>query len=189
MKVKDLVGQKFGRLKVIRREGSTKEGRAQWLCKCECGREIVVGGTLLRRGFTKSCGCYRSELMKVKRSKYVAYKGEWITQSQLAEKLGLAASTITQRRQLSGKREDWYRKKKETRRWRGRAVVCVVYNGQKMTLKELSQVTGIPDSTLRYRYRTGVRGRMLIRETGTSKARKEKHAVEETIEIREYQRR
>ena len=35
--VKDLTGKKFGRLYVIGRAGSTKDGRAKWLCKCGCG--------------------------------------------------------------------------------------------------------------------------------------------------------
>lgn len=56
-KVKDLTGQTFGRLKVLERAGSNKNGRALWLCKCDCGKIIVKTGKLLLNGHCKSCGC------------------------------------------------------------------------------------------------------------------------------------
>ena len=31
-----------------------------WLCKCECGEEVLVKGTNLRNGGTTSCGCIKS---------------------------------------------------------------------------------------------------------------------------------
>lgn len=34
---------------------------AQWLCVCECGNNIVVTGSDLRRGHTISCGCLKKE--------------------------------------------------------------------------------------------------------------------------------
>ncbi len=33
----------------------------QYLCQCECGRELKVLGIHLRSGHTKSCGCFRKE--------------------------------------------------------------------------------------------------------------------------------
>lgn len=62
--VKDITGLKFGRLTVIKRYGSNKYGRALWLCKCECGNEVVVRGHSLRRGDTTSCGCYQKDKTK-----------------------------------------------------------------------------------------------------------------------------
>ena len=56
-KVHDLTGLTFNRLTVIRREGSNELGRATWLCRCECGNEIIVTGNNLLRNNTKSCGC------------------------------------------------------------------------------------------------------------------------------------
>lgn len=57
----DLTGQRFGRLRVISRDEDQKhEGgskSAMWLCKCDCGNEVVVNGNSLRMGRTKSCGC------------------------------------------------------------------------------------------------------------------------------------
>lgn len=60
MKAIDLTGQRFGRLVVLcRAEG--KNGRSYWLCRCDCGKDCVVQGQLLRNGHTKSCGCLQTE--------------------------------------------------------------------------------------------------------------------------------
>lgn len=56
-----LVGQKFGRLVVIQRVNNNKQERTQWLCQCDCGEKITVVGDSLKRGNTKSCGCYQKE--------------------------------------------------------------------------------------------------------------------------------
>jgi hypothetical protein len=55
-----MTGQKFGRLTVLRREGSQGKG-ATWLCLCDCGTEHVVRRSDLTSGNTKSCGCLRRE--------------------------------------------------------------------------------------------------------------------------------
>ena len=60
-KVIDLTGQRFGRLTVIERQGSNTVGRAVWLCKCDCGKSIVVLGKNLRNGSIVSCGCLRAD--------------------------------------------------------------------------------------------------------------------------------
>lgn len=57
---KNLVGQKFGMLTVLKRLPNKKVGkirRAYWLCQCECGNVTKVLGTLLKQGSVKSCGC------------------------------------------------------------------------------------------------------------------------------------
>lgn len=53
----DLVGQRFGRLVVTSRAGSSARGKACWQCLCDCGREVVRQGPSLRSGRTGSCGC------------------------------------------------------------------------------------------------------------------------------------
>jgi hypothetical protein len=58
----DLAGARFGRLVVLEKaEGRTAPGNgrtlAAWLCRCDCGGEVVVLGGNLRNGNTKSCGC------------------------------------------------------------------------------------------------------------------------------------
>lgn len=59
--LKDMTGQKFGRLTVIYRSGSNQCGMATWFCKCDCGGGCVVPGAALRKGNTKSCGCLHDE--------------------------------------------------------------------------------------------------------------------------------
>ena len=57
-KVKNLIGQKFGKLTVIERAENNVQGSTQWLCKCDCdGKEIIVKGGNLKSGNTQSCGC------------------------------------------------------------------------------------------------------------------------------------
>lgn len=55
-KVKNLINLRFGRLKVIKREKNNKSNRAMWLCKCDCGNEIITKSYLLLSGQTRSCG-------------------------------------------------------------------------------------------------------------------------------------
>lgn len=59
-KLKELTGQRFGRLVVLERAGSN-EGHALWLCQCDCGQKKVVLGKLLCNGKTQSCGCFHKE--------------------------------------------------------------------------------------------------------------------------------
>ena len=67
--VKDMTGQKFGRLFVIER--APKNDRvAWWRCRCDCGKIIDVRGTLLRSGETTSCGCYRADLGRAQLTKH-----------------------------------------------------------------------------------------------------------------------
>jgi hypothetical protein len=57
----ELVGQRFGRLLVIKRvekEGYRRGRPVFWLCQCDCtGKEIVTRTNNLTSGQTKSCGC------------------------------------------------------------------------------------------------------------------------------------
>ena len=60
--IKDITGQTFGFLTVIKLEkgGNT----SHWLCRCVCGTEKVVTRERLVGGRTKSCGCKTSELRR-----------------------------------------------------------------------------------------------------------------------------
>jgi len=59
----DLVGQKFGRLLVLRFANRDKWRTSRWLCRCSCGIEKIVRGTDLTSGHTKSCGCVQKEVI------------------------------------------------------------------------------------------------------------------------------
>lgn len=65
-KIKDLTGQKFGKLTALRRADVSKDGHYSWWCVCDCNpdREILVNGDYLRSGDTRSCGCLKDELIK-----------------------------------------------------------------------------------------------------------------------------
>ncbi len=56
-RVRDITQQTFGRLTAVRHVGFGGYRAAMWLCICTCGTELVVPGTQLRSGKTRSCGC------------------------------------------------------------------------------------------------------------------------------------
>ena len=59
----DETGKTYGRLIVLRRNGSLNGARA-WLCRCECGIEITTRGASLRNGTTASCGCLNRDISR-----------------------------------------------------------------------------------------------------------------------------
>lgn len=64
-KIIDLTGKRFGRLVVIKKASNgilDEKNRAYWICKCDCGNEKKISGKSLRRGESKSCGCYNKEM-------------------------------------------------------------------------------------------------------------------------------
>ena len=69
----DLTGERFGKLTVVKRVENTKQGMAQWMCKCDCGNEIITTGINLRNKHTKSCGCLRIEIQYKNHKKYNQY--------------------------------------------------------------------------------------------------------------------
>lgn len=59
-RLKDEIGNKYGKLTVIGYAGKNQHRHAKWLCECECGGKIITLGKYLRNGDTKSCGCLSS---------------------------------------------------------------------------------------------------------------------------------
>ena len=57
--LKDFIGKRFGNLTVLAYAGK-RAGMHRWRCLCDCGKETVVGQTLLQSGKTKSCGCLQA---------------------------------------------------------------------------------------------------------------------------------
>jgi hypothetical protein len=55
-RIKDLVGQRFGRLVV-----TAFSGGEWWLCECDCGGKHVGRRSGLTSGETQSCGCLTKE--------------------------------------------------------------------------------------------------------------------------------
>lgn len=74
----DLTGIRFGRLVAVKRAedyiSSNGKHQSQWLCKCDCGNDdVVVAANSLRRGLTKSCGCFAKETTTKVKKKYNTY--------------------------------------------------------------------------------------------------------------------
>lgn len=56
-KVRDLTGQRFGKLVARSIVGQDKHKNVIWLCDCDCGRTHEVVSRALVNGSVKSCGC------------------------------------------------------------------------------------------------------------------------------------
>lgn len=73
----NLIGKKFGKLLVIKQDEDfvEKSGRHRvaWLCRCDCGSMCSIVDSSLKRGFTKSCGCFAKENMSRVKKKYNIY--------------------------------------------------------------------------------------------------------------------
>lgn len=72
MKKMDMIGKRFGNLKVIKKIDNDKHRRIIYITICKCGKIKEAKGYLLRRGDIKSCGCgYRTVkgLSKTKEAK------------------------------------------------------------------------------------------------------------------------
>jgi len=59
-RIKDLTGQRFGRLTVLGYCGRNRFENIEWLCRCECGNETVKTTSSLVSGRTVACGCYNA---------------------------------------------------------------------------------------------------------------------------------
>lgn len=62
----DMAGMRVGRLVVISRAENTASSKAQWVCRCDCGKiKIIARRNLI--GETRSCGCLARELSSERR--------------------------------------------------------------------------------------------------------------------------
>ena len=77
-KFDDKTGRRYGLQTVIKRAEnhriSNRTSIVQWLCRCDCGNEIIVRANNLTSGNTKSCGCKSSEMLRSAR--FVDYSGK-----------------------------------------------------------------------------------------------------------------
>lgn len=102
----DLTGQRFGKLKVIKRVGSGENRAATWLCQCDCGNKLIVLSTSLRSGHTTSCGCknYKDltgkrfgKLLVVRKIKNNFYgQKQWLCQCDCGKQKVYTTGTLTQ---------------------------------------------------------------------------------------------
>ncbi len=57
-------GTRFGRWTALENGHRSVNGRAGWLCRCDCGQEKAIASSTLWNGDSTSCGCYRREVLK-----------------------------------------------------------------------------------------------------------------------------
>lgn len=57
-----LIGQKFGRLEVLKFVGVNSHRYSVYECRCDCGNVIEMDANKLRTGHTRSCGCLKQEV-------------------------------------------------------------------------------------------------------------------------------
>lgn len=63
--IKDITGQRFGSLVALNiTENRTSNRNVIWKCQCDCGKLVDVSGSSLRKGHTKSCGCFSFRVRK-----------------------------------------------------------------------------------------------------------------------------
>lgn len=78
-KSKNLLGQHFGMLTVIKEAGS-ESNFVTWICKCDCGNTThPVRGNNLLSGMTKSCGCTHlshgeQKIIEILKNNNIAFK-------------------------------------------------------------------------------------------------------------------
>lgn len=78
-KLKDLTGQRFGKLVVLERDFSKKYSKPHWKCQCDCGNITIVRGSHLTASTkpTRSCGCLAKETAaQLCREKLIDLTGE-----------------------------------------------------------------------------------------------------------------
>lgn len=81
-KVKDITGNRYGRLLVV--SYALKNGRYhKWNCCCDCGNEVVRASNSFVSGGTRSCGCLHSEIMGTIAKRFLTKYGmrktpEWL---------------------------------------------------------------------------------------------------------------
>jgi hypothetical protein len=59
MRIVNEIGNRYGRLLVLKKVPNPVSTAAYWECQCECGALAYVTGNALRSGRTQSCGCYK----------------------------------------------------------------------------------------------------------------------------------
>lgn len=81
----------YGKLTVLKRQGSVN-GKAAWLCQCECGNQIIAAGPTLRNDNIHSCGCIKSkgeqQILSYLQAKNISFKKEYSFKDLISDKGG-----------------------------------------------------------------------------------------------------
>lgn len=71
-------GDKYNRLTLISLAEKNPNGN-KWLCQCECGKETVATVSAVKYGKIKSCGCYKTETIKLRRKHQAGERYNYLT--------------------------------------------------------------------------------------------------------------
>ena len=82
--VKNLIGNRFGKLTVIRSLKSPNSN-ILWLCKCDCGNYCVKNGRYLRIKSILSCGCYGRKQSVLNGKKLTKKEGDVVNNWKLVK--------------------------------------------------------------------------------------------------------
>lgn len=75
--IKNLIGQKFGKLTVTAFAGRDKHDYPLWDCVCDCGGKKTARSQELKRGDTTSCGCVHREIFRRITTTHGCAKEDW----------------------------------------------------------------------------------------------------------------
>jgi len=73
--IKDITGNRYGRLVAIKPTQKRLCERVIWECKCDCGKSTLVSSGHLQDGHTRSCGCLCRE--KSSQRAALRYRGKF----------------------------------------------------------------------------------------------------------------
>lgn len=91
----DEVANRYHRLVVLRFHGTNHYRKRVFVCRCDCGNEVLVAGRNLRSGNTKSCGCLKRDNQcnlqhgESRVGKRTTRYGMWIHAKRRAKQKGL----------------------------------------------------------------------------------------------------
>lgn len=71
-------GHRFGKLVTVSESGRTSEGRRMWICRCDCGREIIKTSKSLKTLRSASCGCGKTKERKPRKRPHAATYKSWV---------------------------------------------------------------------------------------------------------------
>lgn len=172
-KIVNLLKQKFGLLKVLRRAAKDQQGRWRWLCLCKCGNKVEVKSNNLRTGNSTSCGCQKSKIKhglsgsrtyqswshmldRVKHKRHESYVNvqvdpRWFDFSNFLKDMGLRpdGTTLDRRNTWKGYNKancGWVDRKEQTRN--RKTAVYVRWNRRKVRLSDLAESEGVVSLTV-----------------------------------------
>jgi hypothetical protein len=74
--IRQIKGDRYGRLLVLDRVSEDVSGHIRWSCVCDCGTKRIVRADALVSGITKSCGCLQREVVSAYATKHSKQNGE-----------------------------------------------------------------------------------------------------------------